>query len=143
MTGSGLIPHHQADGRREYRSPDGAWRVVRTRQPGRKRNEWARWEVHERPEAHGPWHCHAAFERQRDALVFLDTTAVPPGGESTAAAAAAVQTGASPPNAGMSRPVVKPAPETEEKYPRRGRARLAPPPAGARLAGRPRPLALR
>ena len=60
-----LIPHHQDDGRREYRSPDGAWRVVRTRQPGRKRNERARWEVHERPEAHGPWHCHAAFERRR------------------------------------------------------------------------------
>ena len=88
MTGSGLnggndvrlIPHHQDDshGRREYRSPDGIWRVVRTRRPGGNRNERARWEVHERSEAHAPWHCHAAFERRRDAVVFLDTTAVTP-----------------------------------------------------------------
>ena len=84
-----LIPPHQADDLREYRSPDGTWRVVRTRQPGRNRNERGRWEVHERPEAHAPWHCHAAFERRRDALVFLDTTAVAPGDESTAAADAA------------------------------------------------------
>ena len=76
-----LIPHHQDDRhRREYRSPDGTWRVVRTRRPGGNRNERPRWEVHERPEAHAPWHCHAAFERRRDALVFLDTTV-----ESTAA----------------------------------------------------------
>ena len=85
-----LISHHQDDrlGRREYRSPNGTWRVVRTRRPGGNRNERPRWEVHERPEAHAPWHCHAAFERRRDALVFLDTTAVTPGGESTAAAKA-------------------------------------------------------
>ena len=85
-----LIPHHQDDrhDRREYRSPDGTWRVVRTRRPGGNRNERPRWEVHERPAALAPWHCHAAFERRRDALVFLDTTAVTPGGESTAAAAA-------------------------------------------------------
>ena len=85
-----LTPHHQdaSHGRPEYRSPDGTWRVVRTRQPGRNGNERARWEVHERSEAHAPWHCHAAFERRRDALVFLDTTAVVPGGERTAAAAA-------------------------------------------------------
>ena len=84
-----LIPHHQDDRhRREYRSPDGTWRVVRTRRPGGNRNERPRWEVHERPEAHAPWHCHAAFERRRDALVFLDTTVVTPGGESTAASAA-------------------------------------------------------
>ena len=84
-----LIPHHQDDrhGRREYRSPDGTWRVVRTRRPGGNRNERPRWEVHERPAALAPWHCHAAFERRRDALVFLDTTAVTPGGESAAAAA--------------------------------------------------------
>ena len=83
-----LIPHHQDDRhRREYRSPDGTWRVVRTRRPGGNRNERPRWEVHERPEAHAPWHCHAAFERRRDALVFLDTTVVT-GGESTAASAA-------------------------------------------------------
>ena len=33
-----LIPHHQDDkhGTREYRSPDGAWRVVQTRRPRRK-----------------------------------------------------------------------------------------------------------
>ena len=86
-----LIPHHQDDkhGRREYRSPDGAWRVVRTRRPGGNRNERPRWEVHQRHEDHADWHCHADFERRRDALVFLDTTAVTPGGESTAAAAKA------------------------------------------------------
>ena len=85
-----LIPHHEDDkhGRREYRSPNGTWRVVRTRRPGGNRNERPRWEVHERHEAHAPWHCHAAFERRRDALVFLDTTAVTPRGESPAAAAA-------------------------------------------------------
>ena len=98
-----LIPHHPDDrhGRREYRSPDGAWRVVRTRRPGGNRNEQPRWEVHERPEDHAPWHCHAAFERRRDAVVFLDTTAVPPGGESTAAAAA-TPSNLRPPNARMS-----------------------------------------
>ena len=82
-----LIPHHQHDknGRREYRSPDETWRVVRTRRPGGNRNERPRWEVHERHEDHADWHCHhAAFERRRDALVFLDTTAATPGGESTA-----------------------------------------------------------
>ena len=85
-----LIPHHPDDrhGHREYRSPDGAWRVVRTRRPGGNRNERPRWEVHERHEDRAVWHCHAAFERRRDAVVFLDTTAVTPGGESTAAAAA-------------------------------------------------------
>ena len=81
-----LNPHHQHDknGRREYRSPDETWRVVRTRRPGGNRNERPRWEVHERHEDHADWHCHAAFERRRDALVFLDTTAATPGGESTA-----------------------------------------------------------
>ena len=85
-----LIPHHEDDkhGRREYRSPNGTWRVVRTRRPVGNRNERPRWEVHERHEAHAPWHCHAAFERRRDALVSLDTTAVTPRGESPAAAAA-------------------------------------------------------
>ena len=79
-----LIPHHQDDkaGRREYRSPDETWRVVRPCRRGG--NERPRWEVHERHEDHAGWHCHAAFERRRDALVFLDTTAAPPGGESTA-----------------------------------------------------------
>ena len=70
-----LIPHHLDDnghGRREYRSPDGAWRVVR---PRRRGNERSRWEVHERHEDRAGWHRHAAFERRRDALVFLDTTA--------------------------------------------------------------------
>ena len=85
-----LIPHHQGDkhGHREYRSPDGTWKVVRTRRSGGNRNERPRWEVHERHERHADWHCHAAFERRRDALVFLDTTAVTPGGESMAAAKA-------------------------------------------------------
>ena len=105
-----LIPHHQDDshGHREYRSPDGTWRVVRTRQPGGNRNERPCWEVHERPEAHAPWHCHAAFERRRDALVFLDTTAVTPVGAATISTAAPPKqretlerqdepTGASPP----------------------------------------------
>ena len=79
-----LIPHHQDDkaGRREYRSPDGTWRVVRPCRRGG--NERPRWEVHERHEDHAGWHCRAAFERRRDALVFLDTTAATPGGESTA-----------------------------------------------------------
>ena len=56
-----LIPHHPDDrhGRR-----DGAWRVVRIRRPGGNRHERPRWEVHERPEAHAAWHCHAAFERR-------------------------------------------------------------------------------
>ena len=67
-----LIPHHQD----EYRSPDGAWRVVQTRRPGGSRNARPRWEVHERCEGRGAgWRHHAAFERRRDALVFLDTTA--------------------------------------------------------------------
>ena len=85
-----LIPHHQGDkhGHREYRSPDGTWKVVRTRRSGGNRNERPRWEVHERHERHADWHCHAAFERRRDALVFLDTTAVTPGGESMVAAKA-------------------------------------------------------
>ena len=79
-----LIPHHQ-DGehsRREYRSPDGAWRVVR---PRRRRNERPRWEVHERHAGHA-WRCHASFERRRDALVFLDTTAAAAEGESVTTA---------------------------------------------------------
>ena len=104
-----LIPHHQDDshGHREYRSPDGTWRVVRTRHPGGNRNERPRWEVHERPEDHAPWHCHAAFERRRDAMVFLDTTAVTPVGAATVSTAAPTKqretlerqepTGASPP----------------------------------------------
>ena len=51
-----LIPHHQDDkhGTREYRSPDGPWRVVQTRRPGGSRNARPRWEVHERCEGCGP-----------------------------------------------------------------------------------------
>ena len=82
-----LIPHHQDDkyGPREYRSPDGTWRVVRTRRPGG--NDRPRWEVHERCEGRaGGWHHHAAFERRRDALVFLDTTAAPAEDESVTTA---------------------------------------------------------
>ena len=84
-----LIPHHQDDkhGTREYRSPDGAWRVVQTRRPGGSRNARPRWEVHERCEGRaGGWCHHAAFERRRDALVFLDTTATEPGNESVTTA---------------------------------------------------------
>ena len=82
-----LIAHHQQDhehGRREYRSPNGTWRVVRTRRPGGNRNERPRWEVHE---DRAVWHCHVAFKRRRDAVVFLDTTAVTPEAGNTAAAA--------------------------------------------------------
>ena len=80
-----LIPHHQdGERRREYRSPDGAWRVVR---PRRRRNgERPRWEVHERGSRAGGWRCHASFERRRDALVFLDTTAAAAEGESVTTA---------------------------------------------------------
>ena len=83
-----LIPHHQDDkyGPREYRS-DGTWRVVRTPRPGGSRNDRPRWEVHERNEGRaGGWCHHAAFERRRDALVFLDTTATEPGNESVTTA---------------------------------------------------------
>ena len=86
-----LIPHHQDDkhGTREYRSPDGTWRVVRTRRPGGSRNARSRWEVHERCEGRGAgWRHHAAFERRRAALVFLDTTAAAPGGQSVTTALA-------------------------------------------------------
>ena len=86
-----LIPHHQDDkyGPREYRSPDGTWRVVRTPRPGGSRNDRPRWEVHERHEGRaGGWCHHAAFERRRDALVFLDTTAAASGGESVTTAPA-------------------------------------------------------
>ena len=82
-----LIPHHQDDkyGPREYRSPE---RVVRTRRPGGSGNDRPRWEVHERQEgrAAGWRRRHAAFERRRDALVFLDTTAAEPGNESVTTA---------------------------------------------------------
>ena len=84
-----LIPHHQDDkyGPREYRSPDGTWRVVRTRPSGGSRNTRPRWEVHERCEDRaGGWHHHAAFQRRRDALVFLDTTAATPGNENVTTA---------------------------------------------------------
>ena len=84
-----LIHHHQDDkyGPREYRSPDGTWRVVRTPRPGGSRNDRPRWEVHERHEGRaGGWCHHAAFERRRDALVFLDTTGPEPGNESVTTA---------------------------------------------------------
>ena len=84
-----LIPHHQDDkyGPREYRSPDGTWRVVRTPRPGGSRNDRPRWEVHERHDGRaGGWCHHAAFERRRDALVFLDTTPAASGSESVTTA---------------------------------------------------------
>ena len=53
------------------------------------RNARPRWEVHERCEGRGAgWRHHAAFERRRDALVFLDTTAAASGGESVTTAPA-------------------------------------------------------
>ena len=64
----------------------GLARVVRTRRPGGNRNERPRWEVHERHEDLVEWHCHAAFERRRDALVFLDTTAAAPRSENVTTA---------------------------------------------------------
>ena len=75
-----LIPHHQDDKHdpREYRSPDGTWRVLRTRRPGGSRNDRPRWEVHERHEGR--------VDGWRDALVFLDTTAAAPGNESVTTA---------------------------------------------------------
>ena len=82
-----LIPHHQDDkyGLRDYHSPDGARRVVRTRRPGGSRNNRPCWEVHERHEDRaGSWDRHAVLERRRDALVFLDTTAAAPGRSGTA-----------------------------------------------------------
>ena len=87
-----LIPHHLDDnehGQREYRSPDGAWRVVR---PRRRRNERSRWEVHERHAGCASWRRQAAFERRRDALVFLDTSAVTPGENLAATTAAPKET---------------------------------------------------
>ena len=126
-----LIPHRQDDrhGRREYRPPAGTWRVVRTRRPGGNRNERPRWEVHEHPEAHAPWHCHAAFERRRDALVFLDTTAVTPGGESTAVAAA------TPKRSRYERRTVARPPRPGGPC-RRRRERRPPAPVNRRLSGR-------
>ena len=109
-----LIPHHQDDkhGTREYRSPDGAWRVVQTRRPGGSRNARPRWEVHERCEGRGAgWRHHAAFERRRDALVFLDTTAAASGGESVTTGA---RQAARDPRTLAGTPVrVRPAPDTE------------------------------
>ena len=109
-----LIPHHQDDkyGRRDYRSPDGTWRVVRTLPPGRSRNDRSRWEVHERCEGGaGGWRHHAAFERRRDALVFLDTTAAPSSNESVTTA---------PPPGGASPPESLAGPAAAERS-RRGR----------------------
>ena len=70
-----------------HRSPDGTWRVVRTRRPSSRRNDRSRW--HERHEDRvGGGRRHAAFERRRDALVFLDTTAAAPGSENVTTAPA-------------------------------------------------------
>ena len=62
-----IPPYHQddnKDGRREYRSPDGTWRVVRPCRRGGNRKRTAHWEVHEPQRGTTPtWHCRAAFER--------------------------------------------------------------------------------
>lgn len=104
-----LLPHHEDGdnyGRREYRSADGAWRVVR---PRFGRTERPRWEVHERRrEARAGWHRHAAFERRRDALAFLDTTAAAPAGrernDSARQAAPAPESSPEPPQGRSRRP---------------------------------------
>ena len=107
LTGSGgtmrLIPHHQdaSHGRPEYRSPDGTWRVVRTRQPGRNGNERARWEVHERPEAHAPRHCHAASSVGE---TRWSSWAPRPWCPGASARPPRPRSGTRPPNAEMSRP---------------------------------------
>ena len=67
-----LIPRHEAgkNGRREYRTHDDRWRLVRTKsgpQPGS-----ARWEVHEAGSRPGEWSSAAAFAKRRDARLFLE-----------------------------------------------------------------------
>ena len=79
-----LIPHHQDDkyGPREYRSPDGTWRVVRTSPPagaGTPGHAGRFTNVARTALAAGI--ITPPFERRRDALVFLDTTAATPGNE--------------------------------------------------------------
>lgn len=52
------------NGRREYRTPDGRWRLFRTRNP-------VRWEVQQRCGA-DDWLQAAAFVKRRDARLCLE-----------------------------------------------------------------------
>ena len=67
-----LTPRHEPgkNGRREYRTPDGRWRLVRT-QSGPQPNS-ARWEVHEATDQPEEWSPSAAFAKRRDAKLFLE-----------------------------------------------------------------------
>ena len=67
-----LTPRHEPgkNGRREYRTPDGRWRLVRTKS-GLRPNS-ARWEVHEATDQPEEWTPSAAFAKRRDARLFLE-----------------------------------------------------------------------
>ncbi len=67
-----LTPRHEPgkNGRREYRTPDGRWRLVRTKS-GSQPNS-ARWEVHEATDKPDEWTSSAAFAKRRDARLFLE-----------------------------------------------------------------------
>ena len=67
-----LTPRHEPgkNGRREYRTPDRRWRLVRTRS-GPQPNS-ARWEVHEATDQPEEWSPSAAFAKRRDARLFLE-----------------------------------------------------------------------
>ena len=63
-----LIPLHGPgkNGTREYRTPDGLWRLIRTRTPA------IRWEVQQRTDT--GWLHSATFAKRRDARLFLEDT---------------------------------------------------------------------
>ena len=67
-----LTPRHESgrNGRREYRTHDGRWRLVRTKS-GPQPNS-ARWEVHEATDQPEEWRPSAAFSKRRDAKLFLE-----------------------------------------------------------------------
>ena len=67
-----LTPRHEPgkNGRREYRTADGRWRLVRTKS-GPQPNS-ARWEVHEATDQPEEWSPSAAFAKRRDARLFLE-----------------------------------------------------------------------
>lgn len=68
-TGMKLTPLHGPgkNGPREYRTPDGLWRLIRTRTPA------IRWEVQRRSDTAG-WVRSATFAKRRDARLFLEDT---------------------------------------------------------------------
>ena len=67
-----LTPRHEPgkNGRREYRTPDGRWRLVRTKSGPQPSS--ARWEVHEATDQPEEWSPSAAFAKRRDARLFLE-----------------------------------------------------------------------